>query len=216
MKITKESLEITQIISEKINNQTFHHHYHILYDIAKSFNDDKKIIYLEIGCYAGGSACLLLQRPYTKVISIDLGYPISKKIVEDNVNNLNIHKNEYFYIEGNSNHIGTIKSLEEILNGEKIDILFIDGDHTFSGVLSDFEKYEKFVNNGGYVVFDDYADYKYSPDVKRAVDYLIDRIDNYEILGAFGKEFGARGECPTMSNESYDRNSNEFVIRKKS
>ena len=73
IKHTQESLTLTRTISDSINNQTMHHHYHILYDIANTYSKDTNITYVEIGCYAGGSACLVLQRPNTKVISIDLG-----------------------------------------------------------------------------------------------------------------------------------------------
>jgi predicted O-methyltransferase YrrM len=100
MKITKDSLDLVLEITKKINNQTFHHHYHILYDIANTF--DGEINYVEIGCYAGGSACLMLQRPKTNVVSIDLGKPINPKIVYENVKNLNVHSNLYNYLEGSS------------------------------------------------------------------------------------------------------------------
>jgi hypothetical protein len=85
MKHTKNSLELTEQISNNIENKTFHHHYYILYDIASTYPIDYEVKYVEIGCYAGGSACLMLQRPNTRVISIDLGQPISKEIVYTNV-----------------------------------------------------------------------------------------------------------------------------------
>jgi len=204
MKITKESLDLTRKISDTINNQTFHHHYHILYDISKTYNDNEKLIYVEIGCYAGGSACLMLQRPNTKVISIDLGEPISKNIVLKNVNKLNIHSNEYDYIEGNSFYSATTQQLENILNGQKIDILFIDGDHSYDGVQFDFKTYSKYVRQGGFIVFDDYNDSIYSPNVKKGVDDL--NLSGYEILGEFGNEFGARPISLLKGNE--------FVVKK--
>lgn len=202
--ISRESLDLTRRISDDINNQTFHHHYHILYDIANSYDSSYEINYLEIGCYAGGSACLLLQRPRTSVISIDLGKPISKNIVIKNVNKLNKHKNKYNYIEGSSHEENTQKKLDEILNNNKIDILFIDGDHSYNGVKKDFEIYSKYVKSGGYIIFDDYNDFNDSPEVKKSVDEL--NLSNYEILGEFGNEFGAR---PT------ENKPNEFVVRKK-
>lgn len=38
-----------------------------------------------------------------------------------------------------------------------IDVLFVDGDHTYEGCKADFERYSPFVKTGGYVVFDDYT-----------------------------------------------------------
>jgi predicted O-methyltransferase YrrM len=202
-KVTKESLEIVREISDKINNQTFHHHYHILYDIANSYDSSYKLNYLEIGCYAGGSACLMLQRPNTNVISIDLGYPIDKEVVVQNTNKMNKYNNKYNYIKGSSHNSDTIYKLESELNGILLDILFIDGDHSYAGVINDFNNYSKYVKEGGYIVFDDYNDIQYSPEVKKAVDSL--EFNGYKILGTFGDEFGARPN---------GLKSNEFVIKK--
>ena len=203
-KVTKESLEILEKISEKINDQTFHHHYHILYDIANSYDTEYKITYLEIGCYAGGSACLMLQRPNTDVISIDLGRPIKRDVVIENTNKLNVHKNNYTYIEGDSHNPNTINDVKTLLNETLLDILFIDGDHSFDGVISDFNIYSKLVKEGGYIVFDDYNDILHSPKVKTAVDSL--PLDNYKILGVFGSEFEARPKELNVGNE--------YVIKK--
>ena len=68
---TKNSLDITQKISEEMDGKTFHHHYHILYDIIKTYPDDYHLNYVEIGCYAGGSASLVTQRKNTNIFSID-------------------------------------------------------------------------------------------------------------------------------------------------
>jgi hypothetical protein len=84
IQLTIESLNLTQKISNEINDQTFHHHYHVLYDIANIYPVSYTLTYVEIGCYAGGSACLMLQRPNTNVVSIDLGTPIHENIVYTN------------------------------------------------------------------------------------------------------------------------------------
>jgi hypothetical protein len=82
LKPTQKSLDMVAQIATVL--PTFHHHYHILYDIAETFGD-KKINYVEVGAYAGGSSCLMLQRPNTTIASIDLGEPISKGEVLENV-----------------------------------------------------------------------------------------------------------------------------------
>lgn len=38
-----------------------------------------------------------------------------------------------------------------------IDVLFIDGDHSYEGCKADYEKYEPWVREGGYIIFDDYT-----------------------------------------------------------
>ena len=191
IQFTKYSLELIEIISNQINNQTFHHHYHILYDIANSYADDYKLNYVEIGCYAGGSACLMLQRKNTNVFSIDLGNPINPEIVKQNINKLNKHNNNYFYIKGSSHDLETLNTLIKYI--DEIDVLFIDGDHFYDGVILDFEMYSKLVKNGGYIIFDDYNDYQYSPQVKPAVDNIVSNLKNsYNIIGTVKNTLGAR------------------------
>lgn len=204
MKHTKESLELTKYISERIGNQTFHHHYHVLYDIAQVFGD-KIINYVEIGCYAGGSACLMLQRPNTNVISIDIGTPITPQIVKENVKNLNILNNKYSYIQGNSQKSETVDFLKHMI--QSIDMLFIDGCHEYSCVINDFNLYSKMVRPEGYIIFDDYNDSQYSPQVKVAVDDLLTNNYEYEILGTLPNIFGAR--------PSELKDGNCFIIKKK-
>ena len=202
---TQTSLNEVEIISNEINNQTFHHHYHILYDIANSYPDNYKLNYVEIGCYAGGSACLMLQRENTNVFSIDLGNPINPEIVKQNINKLNKHNNNYFYIKGSSHDLETLNTLIKYI--DEIDVLFIDGDHSYDGVILDFEMYSKLVKNGGYIIFDDYNDYQYSPQVKPAVDSIISNLKNsYNIIGTVKNTLGAR------PSELIDGNC--FIIQK--
>lgn len=211
--ITQHSLDLTRKISEGISDQTFHHHFHILYDIARSFPDELELNYLEIGCFAGASACLMAQRPKTNIYSIDLGDPIPKEVVFENIQKFNPHDNRFEYIQGNSHSTETKSYVKNL--GIQFDILFIDGDHSFNGVIKDFMMYYPLVKTGGYLVFDDYGDIRFSPEVKTAVDYILKNYWGFQIFGAFGKEFGARGECPSLSADPYDRDSNEFVIQKK-
>lgn len=58
--------------------------------------------------------------------------------------NINIHK-------GYSNDPLIQKEIDEI----SFDIIYIDGDHSFEGVLSDIEIYSKKLNLGGYLIMDD-------------------------------------------------------------
>jgi cephalosporin hydroxylase len=188
---TKKSLDLVKYISSEINNRTFHHHYHVLYDIANLYNPELSLNYVEIGCYAGGSACLMLQRPNTNVISIDLGYPISPDIVYININKLNILNNKYKYLQGNSQSIQMLELLSNEING--INILFIDGDHSYQGVINDFNLYEPLVVKGGYIIFDDYNDPIHSPEVKYAVDNIISKLNSdYIIIGTLKNLYNAR------------------------
>jgi cephalosporin hydroxylase len=45
--------------------------------------------------------------------------------------------------------------IAEALGNEKVDFLFIDGDHTIEGVTADYENYREFVRPGGIIAFHD-------------------------------------------------------------
>ena len=201
---TQQSLDLTRVISDSINNQTMHHHYHILYDIANTYPKDTNITYVEIGCYAGGSACLMLQRPNTNVISIDLGRPILKEVVYSNVKKLNKFNNSFNYLEGNSQTYEMVDRLKKLTN--EIDILFIDGDHSYQAVINDFMLYEGLVKSGGFIIFDDYRDETiHGPKV--VVDEIVESVRNkYNIIGTFPNILGARPDSII--------DGNDFIIQK--
>lgn len=207
MKHTKKSLEILQKVSEKIQDQTFHHHYYVLLDLVKSFHYTKTVNYLEIGAYAGGSACLVAQRPKTNIISVDLGKPIDSEVAINNVNSLKAKDVTYNYIKGNSQSGDVFTEVYD--NMPHIDVLFIDGDHSGAGMTNDFNLYKDLVVNGGYIVFDDYNDAEYSPEVKAAVDNIVSGLDSkkFEIIGTIPNEYGARPD--------WLKEGNCFIIKKK-
>ena len=194
---TQHSLDVVREISHRINNQTFHHHYHVLLDIAQTYPDDQILDYLEIGCYAGGSACLMLQRPYTAVTSIDLGHPVPPSVVQTNVALLNHRRNEFRYVQGNSNDPAVVAQI----NNRKYDIIFIDGDHTYHGVWRDFLIYSPLLKPQGYLVFDDYNDAKHSPAVRSAVDHIANQLrTRFDVVGALPNHLGARPSDMTSGN----------------
>jgi predicted O-methyltransferase YrrM len=204
VKHTQESLNITRYISDNIDNQTMHHHYHVLYDVAATYPKDQNITYVEIGCYAGGSACLMLQRPNTRVISIDLGSPIPEEVVHTNVQKLNKFNNIYSYLKGSSQMPEMVNRLKELTN--EIDILFIDGDHSYQAVINDFRLYEGLVKSGGYVIFDDYRD-EGCPETKIAVDEIVETVkERYNVVGTLPNIFGARPDTLIKGND--------FIIQK--
>ena len=98
--------------------------------------------------------------------------------------------------------------LKEILDGDKIDILFIDGDHSYDGIVEDFNNYVDFVNDGGFIVFDDYNDIMFSPEVKIAVNDIVSTLDlsKYSVMGSIKNEYSAK---PVELLEN-----NCFIVRK--
>lgn len=202
MKPTIESLNILRSIAADV--ATFHHHTYILLDIAKQeFPDDQLINYLEIGCYAGASSCLMLQRPLTNIVSIDDGSAINRNIALNNMMRFNKYGNRVHHIQGFSSSHQTVAAVANIF-GDKIDILLIDGGHTFRNICTDWMCYEHFVSVGGFCVFDDYNDKK-TPEVHSAVDLIMETTFNWEAIGTLGNKLGAKGDIPE---------GNCFVARK--
>ena len=192
-------MKLVEQIEETVG--TCHQHHHIIYDIAKSYPEDYLLNYLEIGCGAGASACLMLQRPNTNVTTIDTGVMVDQVIAIQNMDNHNPHKNKFSYIKGDS-HLPEIRECIE----KKVDILFIDGDHSFYGVISDFNLYQDLVLKGGYIIFDDYSHFIGCPEIKGAVDSL--NLEGYEIIGTIDNVLGARGVAENNTK------GNCFIIRK--
>jgi len=60
-------------------------------------------------------------------------------------------------IRKNSHSPKTESKLCEVLNEKELDLLFIDGDHTYEGVKDDYNRYSKYVKNGGLIVLHDIA-----------------------------------------------------------
>jgi cephalosporin hydroxylase len=58
-------------------------------------------------------------------------------------------------IKGESTAKETIKHLENALNGKQIDLLFIDGDHSYAGEMADYKNYSPFVRDGGIIALHD-------------------------------------------------------------
>lgn len=171
MKNSKSAL-IVKSISDSMVGKTFHHHTHILYDI-RTIIGPKPITYTEIGSYEGGSMSLMLLHPYKSDIHcIDplVVHDTQKEMIESN--SIKYNKNDYniyFHVDY-SIRMNLIKELRR--QNHKTDILFIDGDHDLKGVFSDFFLHLEFLTERGFIVFDDYNDATYSPDVKISVDTI--------------------------------------------
>ena len=122
-------------------------------------NNPKTIV--EIGTKKGGTLFLWSRvTSARKIISIDLpggefggGYhPQKKKLYKHFV----IDKPTRMHlIQRDSHQEETFNLLREYLDGNKIDFLFIDGDHTYNGVKQDFEMYSTLVNKNGIIAFHD-------------------------------------------------------------
>jgi cephalosporin hydroxylase len=114
----------------------------------------KPKVILEIGTAGGGTLFLFSNIAYEEaiLISVDLYQTIEKRILFRYIKK---EKQKIFLIQGDSHSIETLRKIEEILKGRKVDFLFIDGDHSYEGVKKDFEMYSPLVRKGGIIAFHD-------------------------------------------------------------
>lgn len=111
---------------------------------------------LEIGTERGGSLFLWnrISDKSGKKISIDMCDDNTKKFRETTFKFVGDYDQIHF-LNGNSRSDEIYNKVLSILNGEKLDYLFIDGDHSYDGVKHDFEKYSPLVKDGGLIGFHD-------------------------------------------------------------
>jgi cephalosporin hydroxylase len=118
---------------------------------------------MEIGTASGGTLFTLTRvaRPDATIVSLDLpggkwggGYAEKR-----------VPLYEAFALPGqtlrllreDSHQPEALEHVKQAFGGRTIDFLFIDGDHSYEGVRSDFEMYSPLVTPGGYIGFHDIA-----------------------------------------------------------
>jgi cephalosporin hydroxylase len=62
---------------------------------------------------------------------------------------------ETHFVRGDSHTDAVYEAVVRLLDGDTVDFLFIDGDHTFEGVREDFERYAPLLGEDGLVAFHD-------------------------------------------------------------
>lgn len=116
---------------------------------------------VEIGTGAGGMFYALAQLAHADatLVSIDLpggGYGGGHSNVIDPVlRSFGGARQRIELIRDRSFHYSTRRDLERILDGKAIDLLFIDGDHSYGGVRADFEMYAPLCAPGGVIALHD-------------------------------------------------------------
>jgi cephalosporin hydroxylase len=121
-------------------------------------------VVLEIGTAQGGTLFLLTKIANERAILISMALP-------------GIGKNQGYFpyripfykmfasksqkiklIRQDSHKQATLRKIKNIIKNKKIDLLFIDGDHSYEGVKKDFEMYAPLVRDDGIIAFHDIVD----------------------------------------------------------
>ena len=106
----------------------------------------------ELGIFLGGTNLMLTH-----------ALPTAQLIIGVDVHVRNKSKLRYFarpsheqvFITGRTCDPATLDRVTQALGGKKLDLLFIDADHSYSGVKQDFLHYRHFVRDGGIITFHD-------------------------------------------------------------
>lgn len=128
---------------------------------------------LEIGTRWGGTLWhwltfgALPDAGWRTVVAVDQHFESAQDVMQGWANNAGA---ELFLIEGDSTSAETIAQVTQRLpNG--VDWLFIDGDHSYNGVLADFNNYAPLLNKGGVLALHDI-----NPQAEAQVDRLWQQI----------------------------------------
>lgn len=116
----------------------------------------------EIGTFRGGTFYLWCKAALDNatLISIDLPSDDSNQFFSAQRRKFYKHfasspQQNIYFLAADSHQNSTREHLHKILGGQKIDFLFIDGDHSYEGVVQDFELYLPLVRSGGVIAFHD-------------------------------------------------------------
>jgi predicted O-methyltransferase YrrM len=120
---------------------------------------DAPRVVCEIGVQDGGTNFVLSRAlsSVTTVVGIDLYVSLKAQLRYFRRPGVELH-----LIQGSSHTRRTRKRLRAVLAWRPIDLLFIDGDHTFDGAARDFALYSPLVRPGGLIAFHDIVEDSYS------------------------------------------------------
>jgi predicted O-methyltransferase YrrM len=129
-----------------------------LFGLARQMKAAKVI---EIGRYKGGSTLLLgaAMNGDGKLWSIDIGEKEARMYQGEKTRSFDDQLRDVcskFGLKNVDVIVGDSRTLE-IETGE-VDLVFIDGDHTYEGVKNDFERFGRRLRVGGALLFDDTFD----------------------------------------------------------
>ena len=92
--------------------------------------------------------------------------------------------------------IAKVGCSDKFLNDfEKIDFLFIDGDHSIKGCDFDFNNYSSKIVNGGYIVFHDYFGDRNDLGPTWVVKNRLIGNENYQFIGLYDSLWVAKKVC---------------------
>jgi len=173
-KIKNEKKKHKILLSKKfISNDYFSSSAFYFYNFLKKL--PKNFKYLEIGSYEGNSALYVSTNfPDSNLTCVD----VWKGVEEHEGKDFNIIEKNFNLNLKALRNINKIKSSSDdffIKNTIMYDFIYIDGNHKFDYVLRDCENAWRFLNDGGFLVCDDYI-WNYYKDIKLNPCFAINKF----------------------------------------
>jgi cephalosporin hydroxylase len=108
----------------------------------------------EIGAAGCGTTFLLAQAAASKatIITLDLAFTESRKAA---IGCFALKEQKVFALQADSHNPDTIRIVKDSLAGQRLDVLYLDGDHSYEGIKADFSFYSPLVRPDGLIVFHD-------------------------------------------------------------
>mgnify|MGYP001205516727 FL=1 len=149
--------------------------------VIENIEEKKKC--LEIGLGHFGSTHFIFRELFDEVITIEKDFSRVRLFVDNLIKyDENYNLNNSRFVHGYSYEPSTIHKVEQILGDNLLDMLFIDGNHSYQDILTDYLIYKNFLKPGGYLVVHDYMWPFNDYEIKRFIDSLKGKYDIHKII----------------------------------
>jgi predicted O-methyltransferase YrrM len=180
----------SSLTDQQIDAQALY--YRLFYEVAERF---KPGVTLEIGTYIGGGTThLAFPNPCGTVITVDIN-PDAKIQVEKhgltNIRAFTCDSTRFVH-----------EHLVKVLGNAMIDLLYIDGNHTFNQAWGEYVIYRPFVKEGGLIFFDDLALQMETGEMEIFWQFIPDkklRMDDLHFTG-----FGVAKKTPGITPQRWE------------
>jgi len=106
----------------------------------------------EIGCANGATTLALAHGAPTVELMIGVDLFVKNRVI---LRTLRRPSQRMVFVDGPSLGLSALGHVRQALSGAALDVLLIDGDHSYEGVLGDFLAYSEMVRDGGLIAFHD-------------------------------------------------------------
>ncbi len=126
-----------------------------LNDVLRAFRLLRgKRTYLEVGTFDRGNLAYMANLMADDALLI--GLDIQDEPIRDGILRSKLRSGQsYKPVVGSSRSREAVAQVKSILNGRKLDAIFIDGDHTAYGAMCDYANFEDVIDDSGVILFHD-------------------------------------------------------------